>query len=157
MPKPLANPTVYLGADHAGFEVKDALKRELARAGYVVEDLGAPTLDPVDDYPAYGHAVAQRVAAEPNGRGILSCGNAQGICIVANKTKGVRAATGFSIEEAKTSRTDDDANILCLPGRFVSTDEAVAIAKAWLETPFSGAERHVRRLSEVKDIEDTSV
>lgn len=157
MTSPTPKPRVYLGADHAGFKVKESVKEALAQAGFGVEDLGAPALDPADDYPAYGHAVAERVAADPNAVGILSCGNAQGICIVANKTTGVRAATGFNVEEAKTSRTDDNANILCLPGRFVSLDEAVAIAKAWLDTPFSGAARHVRRLEEVNKIEEDSV
>ena len=83
----------------------------------------------------------------------MSCGSAQGICIVANKVKGVRAATGFNKEVAQSSRNDDNANILCVPGRMVELEEAKDIVRAWLETPFSGHERHVRRLKKIQDIE----
>ena len=91
---------------------------------------------------------------DKHARGIVLCGNAQGICIVANKVKGARAATGFNTEAAKTSRTDDDSNVLCLPGRFLSKKEMLEVVKEWLETPFSGADRHVRRLKKVGDIEE---
>ncbi|NBT37455.1 MAG: RpiB/LacA/LacB family sugar-phosphate isomerase [Actinobacteria bacterium] len=146
-------PTIYLGADHAGFETKEAVTEYLKGEGYKVIDMGNDTKAPDDDYPDFGYAVAKRVTTDENSRGIVMCGNAQGICIVANKVKGVRAATGFNKEVAKTSRTDDDANILCLPGRFLSTKEAVEVVKHWVETPFSGEDRHVRRLKKVDDIE----
>jgi RpiB/LacA/LacB family sugar-phosphate isomerase len=146
-------PTIYLGADHAGFETKEAVKEFLAEEGYRLVDMGNENLVESDDYPDFGYAVAKRVTTDENARGIVMCGNAQGICIVANKVKGVRAATGFNKEVAMTSRTDDNANILCLPGRFVSAKEAVEIVRHWLETPFSGADRHVRRLKKVEEIE----
>ncbi|MBU0531839.1 MAG: RpiB/LacA/LacB family sugar-phosphate isomerase [Candidatus Uhrbacteria bacterium] len=145
--------TIYLGADHAGFEVKEAVNDFLEAGGYEVVDMGNQNLVEDDDYPDFGHAVAKRVVADPGSRGIVSCGNAQGICIVTNKVKGVRAAVGFNEEVAETSRTDDDANILCLPGRHLSKKEALAVVKKWLGTEFSKAPRHERRLAKVQEIE----
>lgn len=147
-------PRIYVGADHAGWEVKEAIEHTLKEAGYSVIDMGNQNLVEHDDYPDFGHAVAKRVVTDPGSRGIVACGNAQGICIVANKVKGVRAATGFNAEVAKTSRTDDDSNILCLPGRFVSPKDAKRIVQTWLDTPFSGEDRHVRRLDKVARIEN---
>ena len=149
----MSKPTIYLGADHAGWETKEAVEAYLKENGYKSVDMGNDNLVEGDDYPDFGYAVAKRVMTDENARGIVMCGNAQGICIVANKVKGVRAATGFNAEVARTSRTDDDANVLCLPGRFVSKKEALDIVKHWLETPFSGEDRHVRRLKKVRDIE----
>ena len=113
-------PTIYIGADHAGWLLKEEIEDVLKKEGYKVVDMGNENLVEDDDYPDFGYAVAKRVVAEKQARGIVLCGNAQGICIVANKVKGVRAATGFNREGAKTSRTDDDSNVLCLPGRFLS-------------------------------------
>lgn len=145
--------TIYIGADHAGWELKEEIEAYLKEKGLKVVDMGNQNLVEGDDYPDFGHAVAKRVVTDEDALGIVMCGNAQGICIVANKVKGVRAATGFDAEAARTSRTDDNSNILCLPGRFVSPDEAKAIVDTWLETEFSGADRHVRRLKKVEDIE----
>jgi ribose 5-phosphate isomerase B len=144
---------IYLGADHAGWKMKEALKGELSRQGFGVRDLGAPSLDPNDDYPDFGEPVAKAVTAHPGSRGIVLCGNAQGMCIVANKVKGIRAVTGFSMDAAKTSRTDDDANVLCLPGRMLSATQAKKIVRMWLTTRFSGATRHKRRLQKIKRLE----
>ncbi|MBI4598902.1 RpiB/LacA/LacB family sugar-phosphate isomerase [Candidatus Uhrbacteria bacterium] len=144
---------IYLGADHAGWELKKAIQAMLEKEGYAVQDLGNERPDPNDDYPDFGYAVAKRVASEPGARGILLCGNAQGICIVANKVRGIRAGTGYSAYAAETMRKDDDTNILCLPGRVLSLDEAKQIVHLWLETPFSGEERHVRRLAKIREIE----
>ncbi len=145
--------TIYLGADHAGYEAKEAIKEFLQGAGHEVVDMGNDHQVPDDDYPDFGYAVAKRVTTDENSRGIVACGNAQGICIVANKVRGVRAATGFNSEAARTSRTDDNSNILCLPGRHLTADEAVEIVRHWIETPFSGEDRHVRRLKKVEEIE----
>lgn len=147
------NTTIYLGADHAGWDLKEEVKAYLEEKGVPVVDMGNQNRVEGDDYPDFGHAVAKRVATEDGAHGILFCGNAQGICIVANKVKGVRAVTGFDIEETKTTRTDDNSNILCIPGRFVKKAEAKKIVDAWLETPFSGAERHVRRLEKLEGVE----
>lgn len=137
--------TIYLGADHAGFELKERLKNALDAE---VVDLGAAALQSEDDYPAIARAVAEAVAGDAESVGILSCANAVGVCVVANKTKGIRAGVGFSIEAARTMRHDDDANILCVPGRIPIMDDAIEIAKIFLATPFSNEERHVRRLSQ---------
>ena len=147
-------PTVYIGADHAGWAMKEELEVFLKQNGYEVEDMGNEQLVETDDYPDFGHAVAKRVVTDDNAVGVLLCGSAQGICIVANKVKGVRAVTGFDEEEAVATRTDDDSNVLCLPARFLTVEKAKTILGAWLEAPFSGAERHQRRLEKLKRIED---
>ena len=146
-------PTIYLGADHAGFDMKAIVKEHLELRGYVVEDLGAHEHDPQDDYPQYGEAVAQAVKDHPGSLGVLSCGNAEGICIVANKFDGIRAGIGYAQEAAITMRQDDNANILCLPGRIKTDDDPLNILEAFIETPFSGAERHKRRLGQINEIE----
>jgi ribose 5-phosphate isomerase B len=146
-------PTIYIGSDHAGFELKQAVKAYLEENDYNVVDMGNDNKVETDDYPDFGHAVAKRVMTDENARGIVLCGNAQGICIVANKVRGIRAATGFNKDVAVTSRTDDDSNILCLPGRHLKPDQAREIVHHWLETPFSGEERHVRRLQKLEEIE----
>src|SRR3990167_5876421 len=138
--------TIYLGADHAGWTLKETIEEYLKTEGYKVVDMGNEHLVNDDDYPDFGHAVAKRVVTDPGSHGIVLCGNAQGICMVSNKVRGIRAATGFNAEAAKTARTDDDSNVLCLPARFLKPAEAKKIVDAWLDTPFSGADRHVRRL-----------
>lgn len=150
----MKKPTIYIGADHAGWELKEALEDFLKNKEYGIVDMGNQNLVEDDDYPDFGYAVAKRVVTDEGSHGIVICGNAQGICIVANKVKGARAATGFNHEVAKTSRTDDNANILCLPGRHLTISEAKKIVDAWLSTKFSGAERHVRRLNKVTQIEN---
>ncbi len=142
-------PTVYVAADHAGFERKEALKARLVAAGYQVDDLGAASLQPDDDYPQYAFALAERVAREPAAYGVLLCGNGQGVCIAANKIAGVRAATAVNPDMARSTRNDDDANVLCLPARFLSDDQAFEVARTWLDTPFSDEERHRRRLEQL--------
>jgi ribose 5-phosphate isomerase B len=146
--------TIYMGADHAGFSLKQSLREHLEMQGYIVDDLGATTLDPNDDYPEYAMAVAQAVRQHPRSFGILACGNAEGVCIVANKFQGIRAGIGYSKEAAITMRNDDDVNILCLPGRLPTTDDPLAIAEVFLTTPFSQAERHERRLAQIDDLEN---
>lgn len=145
--------TIYIGADHAGWELKEALEESLKKEGYNVVDMGNQDLVADDDYPDFGYAVAKRVVTDEGSRGIVICGNAQGICIVANKVKGARAATGFDKDVAETSRTDDNANILCLPGRHMNANHAKEIVDMWLSTEFSGEDRHVRRLKKILEIE----
>lgn len=146
--------TIYIGADHAGWELKEALEDYLKEKEYRVVDMGNENLVNGDDYPDFGYAVAKRVATDVNAHGIVICGNAQGICIVANKVKGIRAATGFNKEVALSARADDNSNILCLPGRHVDIKEAKQIVDTWLTTEFSGEERHKRRLQRVHEIEN---
>lgn len=144
--------TVYLGADHAGFALKNSLKEHLEMKGFMVEDLGAHELDETDDYPEYAAAVAQAVRGHRGSFGLLVCGNAEGICIAANKFQGIRAGIGYSLEAAKTMRNDDNTNILCLPGRVPIADEPLEIAEMFLATPFSQAERHERRVNQIDEL-----
>ncbi len=144
--------TIYLGADHAGFRLKEKLKRWLEGRGIPYQDLGDEVFDPKDDYPDYAAKVARRVAAE-NGRGILLCGSAQGVCLAANKVKGIRAVVPFSVKEAKLSRKHEDANIICLSGWFHDYNKSTRMLDAFLHTRFSGAARHKRRLKKIEKLE----
>jgi len=151
---------IYLGADHAGFELKEQVKEYLNQKGLEVEDLGAHALDKNDDYPDYGAAVAEKVSADPQSRGILFCGSAEGICIAANKIKGIRAVAVWTTISAKLSREHNDANVLCLSGGQTLTpipgtslEEAKEIVDTWINTPFSGEERHLRRINKISDLE----
>ena len=141
---------IAIGSDHAGFELKENLKKLLADRGYEYHDLGAETFDPQDDYPEYGRRVAEAVASGEYDRGIIICGTGMGISIVANKVPGVRAAACYTTDMAKISRMHNDANILALGGRITAKEIALDIALTWLETPFSGKERHVRRIRQIE-------
>jgi len=151
--RPLMKPLIYLAADHAGFHLKQSIKEHLELKGFDVEDFGAHELNPQDDYPPYASAVARAITENPLALGILSCGNAEGVCIAANKFNRIRAGVGFSIDSAKTMRQDDNANIICIPGRIKTLDDPLAIVDHFLSTPFSGEARHLRRLSEVSKFE----
>ena len=148
---------IFLGADHRGFVLKEALKRALIQDSYDVEDVGAFVQDPNDDYPDFAYAVARRVAEDTqNYRGVLICGSAAGMDVVANKVKGIRATVVSSRDSAIHARTDDDINIVALAGDVLSFDEAAEIVNVFLKTPFSGEERYIRRLTKIKKIEDLS-
>jgi len=146
--------TIYLGADHRGFNLKERLKRELENEGYDVVDCGAPELVPDDDYPDYSSAVAAKVSAAPDAaRGIVICGSGFGVDIVANKFNGVRAGLATSPDHAYQGRHDDDVNVLAIAADF--TDEAAAtnIVKVFLTTPFAKEEKYTRRLQKIGQIE----
>lgn len=142
--------TVYLGADHAGFAMKNAVADSLRFLGYDAEDLGAHSLVPDDDYPEYAGRVADAVKRHPGSMGVLLCGSAEGMCIAANKFSGIRAGIGFSIAAAQAMRNDDDANVLCVPTRISVDDNPLDIVKAFLTTPFSREARHLRRIAEIE-------
>lgn len=147
---------IYLGADHLGFELKEKLKTFLEKEGYEFEDLGNAIHDPDDDYPDFGAAVARRVAESPSeNRGILLCATGVGMNMVANKLKGIRSAVIWEADEEliRCSRKHNDANVLSLPAEYLSEGQMKEIVKLWLETPFSGEERHVRRLKKVESLE----
>lgn len=144
---------IFVGGDHAGFDLKEQIEAALLEEGYDVRDLGNTAFDANDDYPEFAKAVADAVASDEAARGILLCGNAEGVCIVANKVDGVRGGIGFSAEAVRTARNDDDINVLCLPGRLMAFEEAREIARVFLETPFEGAPRHKRRLDQIVDME----
>lgn len=140
---------LYIAADHAGFQMKEHIKRFLEEKGIRVKDLGALTYDKDDDYPDVAHALAKQVSSGAH-RGIALCGSGQGMCIAANKTKGVRAALAWNEKSARASRNDDNANVLCLGGRLLSKKTVEACVLAWLETPFSGLARHKRRIRKIE-------
>lgn len=145
---------VFLGADHRGFELKEKMKEWLKDHGYAVEDMGAHKLEPEDDYPDFAFAVAEKVAEDPiENRGILFCGSGVGMDIAANKIKGIRATVVWSKESAQQARSDDDANVISLPADWTPPEVAGEIVKAFLETKFSGEERHTRRIEKISAIE----
>lgn len=143
---------IFIASDHAGYALKEVLKKYLDELVMPYKDLGPAKLNPDDDYPDTASSLAKEVG-ERNERGILLCGNAIGVCVVANKFRGIRAGIGYSTYAAKTQREDDDTNVLCLPGRFLGTDDAKEILRVWLTTPFSGAPRHKRRIAKIEAIE----
>lgn len=147
-------PMLYIASDHAGFQLKKALVTYITKVLKLpLTDLGPAAYDKDDDYPDFAVPLARKVAENAQNSGILICGFGHGVCITANKVKGIRAALASSIESAEFARKDDHANVLCLAGRVVSDEHARAIVKAFLETPFSNEERHVRRIKKITDLE----
>lgn len=143
-------PVVYLGADHAGFELKETTKVTLANQGYICEDLGAYKLNKDDDYPYFAQAVSAAVHKDPKSRGILFCGSGQGMCIAANKVKGIRAIAVSSVKEARKAREHLNANILCLSGWNITRKQAEKVVDTFLTTPFSHSPRHERRIRKLE-------
>ncbi len=144
---------IYLGTDHAGFELKEKIKSYLKTKGLIVEDQGAYTLDPDDDYTDYVKMVAKLVQSDSDSLGIVLGASGQGEAIAANRYRGIRAAVyyGGSKEIIKLSRDHNDSNILSLGARFIKFEEAKEAIDLWLATPFSGNERHIRRIREIED------
>lgn len=144
---------VYIGADHNGFGLKHKLVEYLSRQGYEVVDEGGSQLDPGDDFPVFAAKVAQAVLSsdDPDPRGILICGSGQGMCMAANRFKGIRASLAWDRQSAKEARNDDNANILCLPAKVLDSKEADLIVETWLTTPFANAARFNRRLKEIDE------
>jgi ribose 5-phosphate isomerase B len=142
---------VALGADHAGFALKQDIKRALGDLGVTIEDLGTHSTESVD-YPDFAAGVAHGVAAGRFDRGILVCGTGIGMAIAANKVPGVRAASVSDIEEARLCREHNDANVLTLGARITPSDRAIAIVRTFLDTPFSGG-RHQRRVDKIAALE----
>jgi ribose 5-phosphate isomerase B len=144
---------VYLGSDHAGFELKSHLVNHLAAGGYDVVDVGAHSYDANDDYPAFCLHTGARVVADQGSLGIVIGGSGNGEQIAANKIRGVRAALIWNLDTARLSRQHNDANVAGIGARQHSIDEATALVEAFLSTEFSGADRHARRIAEVADFE----
>ena len=143
MPEP-----VILGADHAGFELKEKVKKALERLGVHFEDVGTRSADSVD-YPDFAHRVAEAVEKGRYPRGIVVCGTGIGVSMAANRHPGVRAAVAYDEETARLSREHNDANVLALGGRTLDPDLAERILEVWLKTPFAGG-RHARRVAKIE-------
>ena len=144
-------PRIALGADHAGFQVKELLKEELQKEGFEVIDFGTHTADSVD-YPDYARLVARSVSQAESSRGVLVCGTGIGMAITANKFRGIRAATCNDTYTARMAAEHTDANVLCVGARVVDGDHAVAIIREWLKTKFGGG-RHQRRIDKISEID----
>ncbi len=143
---------VAIGADHGGYALKTALVSYVRGLGYHVSDLGAHSSDP-SDYPDFSRAVAQAVLDGQAERGILICGSGVGASVAANKFPGIRASVCHDTFSARQGVEDDDMNVLCLGARVVGTELAKELARTFLAACFSGAERHLRRLEKVNEIE----
>lgn len=146
---------IYLATDHAGFELKEKVKEFLTQEGYEVEDCGAYSLDPEDDYPDFISKAAEAVSKDPYSKAIIMGGSGQGEAMVANKFPNVRAVVFYgNMKIIPLTREHNDANILSLGARFLTADKAIDAVKLWLEAPFPGDERHVRRIEKIKKIEE---
>lgn len=144
----MSKPTVALAADHAGFELKNLLRDELKASGYPVVDLGTNGPESVD-YPDFGRRLAEQVAGGQARFGIAVCGSGIGISIAANRVPGCRAALVHDALTARLARDHNDANVLAMGARVIGVDTAKDCAKIFLETPFSGGERHARRVAKL--------
>ncbi|XOV66254.1 MAG: ribose 5-phosphate isomerase B [Fluviicola sp.] len=138
---------VPIGADHAGFQLKAIIINHLQSKGYEVEDFGCYSEDSID-YPDFGHPVASKVEENQSTLGILICGSGNGINMTANKHQGVRSALCWKLEIAQLAREHNNANILALPARFISTEEAIEMVDIFLATKFEGG-RHERRVNKI--------
>ncbi len=138
---------VYLGSDHRGFHLKADVLAYLSKRGYDVEDVGDKELDPDDDFPQFAQAAALKVLGDDDARAILLCGGGQGMCMAANRFRGIRASVIWNETQARLTRNDNDSNILCLPAEVLENDEQLwqSIIDTWLTTPFADAERYRRR------------
>jgi ribose 5-phosphate isomerase B len=146
---------VYLGSDHAGFELKAALVSWLKQAGHEPVDCGPHGYDPEDDYPPYVMRAAQGVNDNPGSLGIVIGGSGNGEQIAANKVPGIRAALAWTVNTAKLARLHNDANVLSLGAREYSIDDAVSFVQVFVETSFSEEIRHARRLAQITEYETT--
>jgi ribose 5-phosphate isomerase B len=144
---------IFLGSDHNGFEYKNQLHKALELAGHEVVDEGGLTLDATDDFPQFASKVVHSVLnAGPEDRGILICGSGQGMCMAANRFKGIRASLCWNTHEARSARNDDDSNILCLSSKYLSLEETGTIMATFLSTPFTGADRYKRRIQQLDEL-----
>lgn len=144
---------IYIGADHAGYKLKEKIKKYLDKREIEYVDAGATRLKAEDDYPDYAAAVAQQVANKKEAQGILTCGTGLGMAVAANKVKGARAATVWSSFVARKAVEEDHANIIVLPARVVSDKESLAAVEAFLAAKPSRLARHLRRVNKIKALE----
>ncbi len=146
-----AKPRIAIGSDHAGFPVKETIRKYLEAAGYAVDDQGTSSEESVD-YPDFGKAVGELVASKQADLGIAVCGSGIGISIAANKVPGIRAALAHDVVTARLAREHNDANVLALGGRVVTAEVAVEMVQTFLTTTYLGG-RHQRRLDKIAQIE----
>jgi ribose 5-phosphate isomerase B len=147
---------IYLGADHQGFAMKEQVFAYLAKRGHDVEDVGDREFKPDDDFPEFAQMAALKVLGDEDRdpRAILICGGGQGMCMAANRFRGIRASVIWDAYEAKMTRNDNDSNVLCLPARILEKDEQEwqDIIDTWLTTPFASAPRYKRRNMQIDEL-----
>lgn len=148
---------IFLGADHNGYQLKNNVHAYLAKRGYDVEDVSTKPAQPDDDFPEFAQMAALKVLGEEvkeDPRAILLCGGGQGMCMAANRFRGIRASVIWDEHEAKMTRNDNDSNVLCLPARILENDseEWKKIIDTWLETPFANAPRFRRRNAQIDEV-----
>lgn len=145
---------IFIGADHNGYALRTKLIEYLIRAGYDVQDEGDDHLDPNDDFPTYAVKLVHDLLAQadPDAKGILICGSGQGMCMAANRFRGIRALLGYDRESIRAARNDDDANVLCLPAKTLEKDSVNMLVETFLNTPFSHVGRYQRRIKELDEL-----
>ncbi len=145
----MSTSSIAIGSDHAGFECKESIKTALktANEGFALVDVGTHSADSVD-YPDFAHQVAAQVESGDVEMGVVICGSGNGVCITANKHKGIRAALCWSVEIAALARQHNDANVLCIPARFVSHETALQMVETFMNTAFEGG-RHQKRIEKI--------
>jgi len=141
---------IGIACDHAAFEMKEFLKTELSKIGYIIEDFGTSSSESVD-YPDFIHPMAKSIQQSKNELGIVLCGSGNGASIAANKNKGIRSAICWNEELAKQARNHNNANVLSLAARFLANDYALIIAKTFLNAEFEGG-RHQRRINKIENL-----
>ena len=144
---------IAIGADHAGYDLKNYLYEKIESMGHSIVDVGAQTLDPDDDYPDFAKAVGKQVSSQESDRGILVCGSGVGASIAANKIVGIRASICHDIYSAHQGVEHDDMNVLCIGALVVEKNLALELASNFIKAKFSGKERHIRRLNKVFELE----
>lgn len=145
---------IYLASDHGGFELKENIKKCLKDKGYEIEDCGAYDLNPIDDYPDFISKAGEKISEDPKSFGIIFGKSGAGEAIVANKFKNVRAVVGFNSENVRLSRQKNDANVLALGSTFVDKVSAKEWIEIFLNTPFPGEGKHIRRINKISAIEN---
>jgi ribose 5-phosphate isomerase B len=145
---------IFLGTDHNGFHIKNSIRDYLQRAGYDVSDDSDARLDPEDDFPVFAARVAKDVLGSDDNEamGILLCGSGQGMCMAANRYRGIRACLGYDVTSIRSSRVDDDANVLCIPADTVDKDHLNVLVETFLNTKFAAAPRFSRRIQEMDQL-----
>lgn len=145
---------IFIAADHNGYALKKTLIDYLKKSGHDAIDAGDSELNRLDDFPIFAQKAVNALlsSSEPSSRAILICGSGQGMCMAANRFKGIRASICWDQHEARMARNDDDSNVLCLPARVVSNQQAEAIVSTWLTTAFASAPRFVRRLQQLDNL-----
>lgn len=144
---------IIIGCDHAGYNMKKYLISELTKQGYDIDDVGTNSTDSVN-FADFAKAVAEKVSSTPEAKGILICGTGIGMCIMANKVKGIRAALVHDLFSAKATREHNNSNVLCMGARIISESMALEIAKVWLQTKFLG-EKYAKRLEVISNYENS--